>query len=226
MTDLHPTDARLARLEAQVRRQRIALIAAGLVGTGALLAGFAAPSPKTIEAQAIRIVDAAGKPRILIGAPPPAAGRLRDDGQTASIVVLGPDGADRVILGEAPNPRLDGKSYPRVAAAYGLVLHDAKGSERGAVQYLDNGRGVMALDHPGGDAVALIANEKTGFAGLTVNYGNPIGQYTEGVRIGTKGDEAWLSLQDRAGGERARLSTAGSAAPKLETRAAGAAAAP
>jgi hypothetical protein len=78
--------------------------------------------------------------------------------------VLGPDGANPVILGEALNPRLDGRSYPRVAAAYGLVLH-AKGSERGAVQYLDNGRGVMALDRPGGDAVALIANEKTGLPG-------------------------------------------------------------
>lgn len=226
MIDDDATDVRLARLEVMVRRQRFALIVAGLAGAGALLAGFAAPSPRTIEAQAIRIVDAAGKPRILIGAPPPAEGRTRSDGQTASIVVLGPDGADRVVLGEAPNPRLDGRSYPRVAAAYGLVLHDAKGSERGAVQYLDNGRGVIALDHPGGDAVALIANEQTGFAGLTVNYGNPIGQYTEGVRIGTKGDEAWLSLQDRAQGERARLSTSGQAAPALVTRPAGTPAAP
>ena len=131
-----------------------------------------------------------------------------------------------MFVGEAPDPRLDGKSYPRVAAAYGLVLHDAKGSERGAVQYLDNGRGVMALDHPGGDAVALIANEKSGFSGLTVNYGNPIGRYAEGVRIGTKGDEAWLSLQDRAQGERVRLSTAGDAAPRLVTRPAGAPPAP
>lgn len=217
---------RLARLETQVRRQRIALVLMGLAGTAALLTAAAAPTPGTIEARAIRIVDAEGRPRILIGAPPPSAGRARKDGQTASIVVLGPNGADRVILGEAPDPRLDGKSYPRVAAAYGLVLHDARGSERGAVQYLDNGRGVMALDRPGGDAVALIANEKSGFAGLTVNYANPIGRYAEGVRIGTKGDEAWLSLQDRAEGERARLSTAGAAAPKLVTRPAGAPPAP
>ena len=217
---------RLERLERQVRQQRMMLIAAGIAGAAVLLTGFAAGPPDTIEAKAIRIVDAGGKPRILIGAPPPSDGRVRKDGQTASIVVLGPDGQDRVVMGEAPNPRLDGKSYPRVAAAYGLIISDNNGSERGAVNYLDNGRGVIALDRPGGDAVSMIVNEQSGFAGFTVNYANPLGKYEEGWRIGTKGDEAWLSLQDRAQGERARLSTAGSAAPVLVTRPAGAPPAP
>jgi len=218
-------DARLARLEHQVRRQQVALLAMGLVAGGGLLAAFA-PGQKTIEAQGIRIVDASGKPRILIGAPPPVAGRLRKDGQTASIVFLGDDGADRLIVGQEPLPRVDGKTYPRVADGYGLVLHDSKGSERGAVSFLDNGRGVIALDRPGGDAVAMIVNDRSGFAGVTVNYANPLGTYQEGVRLGTKGDEAWLSLQDRPQGERARLSTAGSAAPVLVTRPAGAPPAP
>ena len=217
---------RLERLERQVHQQRMMLIAAGIAGAAVLLTGFAAGTPDTIEAKAIRIVDATGKPRILIGAPPPSDGRVRKDGQTASIVVLGPDGQDRVVMGEAPNPRLDGKSYPRVAAAYGLIISDRNGSERGAVNYLDNGRGVIALDRPGGDAVSMIVNERSGFAGFTVNYANPLGKYEEGWRIGTKGDEAWLSLQDRAQGERARLSSLGSGAPGLISRPAGAPPAP
>lgn len=220
---MNDAEVRITRLERQVGRQRVMLIATGVVGAGLLVAGFAKEPPDMIETKAIRIVDAAGKPRILIGAPTPQDGRIRTDGQTASLVVLGPDGKDRVILGEAPNPHLGGRTFPRVAAAYGLTIHNKDGDERGAFTYLDNGRAVAALDRPGGDAVAMVTNEQTGFAGLTVNYENPLGKYAEGWRIGTKGDEAWLSLQDRAQGERARLSAAGSEAPRLVAKPAGAA---
>jgi hypothetical protein len=219
-------DQRLDRLERTVRRQRLVLGAVGLGGAAALLMALAPASPGTIEAQAIRIVDASGKPRILIGAPPSADGRQRKDAQTASIVVLGPDGSDRLVLGEAPAAFVGGKAYPRIASSYGLVIHDAKGNERGAFGFLDNGRAVLSLDRPGGDAVLLTANDKTGFAGLVVNYQNPLGKYAEGLRMGTQADTVWLSLEDRAEGERARLAVDGKAAPKLITRPAGAPPAP
>lgn len=218
MTRPDDLDQRLQALERTVRWQRRALLAVAALGAGLALAGFTAGRPDLIETRAIRIVDEAGRPRILIGAPPPAAGRNRTDGQTASLVVLGPNGEDRVILGEEPEPHIGGSTYPRVDAGYGLVIHDGQGSERGAFSFLDNGRGVVALDRPGGDAVALIVNDRSGFAGLTVNYANPIGSYAEGVRIGTHEDEAWLSLQDRPQTERARLSVAGDAAPALISR--------
>ena len=83
-------DQRLDRLERTVRRQRLLLSALGLGGAAAVLMALSPAKPGTIEARAIRIVDAAGKPRILIGAPPPADGRQRKDAGTASIVVLGP----------------------------------------------------------------------------------------------------------------------------------------
>ena len=220
------TELRIARLERALARNRAGFAAAGIVAIGVMVAGFGPRTPDVIEAHAIRIVDATGKPRILIGAPPPAKGRERQDGQTASMVVLDDKGRDRLILGEEPNPRLAGKSYPRVAGAYGLVLHDQNGSERGAMSWLDNGRGVIALDRSGGDAVAMIVNEQSGFAGFTVNYANPVGKYAEGIRLGTKGDTAWLALEDRADGERARLAVEGTEAPKLITRPAGAPPAP
>ena len=219
-------DQRFERLERTVRRQRLALAALGLGGAAALLMALAPASPGTIEAQAIRIVDVSGKPRILIGAPPPADGRQRKDAGTASIVVLGPDGADRLVLGEEPPVLVDGKTYPRIADAYGLLIHDAKGNERGGFSFLDNGRAILSLDRPAGDAVLLTANDKTGFAGLVVNYQNPLGKYAEGLRMGTQADTVWLSLQDRAEGERARLAVDSKAAPKLITRAAGAPPAP
>lgn len=219
-------DKRFERLERTVKRQRLALAAMALAGAAGLLTAFAPAGPGTIEARGIRIVDATGKPRILIGAPPPAEGRQRQDAQTASIVVLGPDGADRLILGEEPPVLVAGKTYPRIASAYGLLIHDAKGNERGGFAFLDNGRAVMSLDRPGGDAVLLTANDQTGFAGLVVNYQNPLGKYAEGLRMGTKADTVWLSLQDRAEGERARLAVEGKAAPKLIARPAGAPPAP
>lgn len=219
-------DQRLARLERTIRRQRLTLGALGLGGAAALLMALAPAAPGTIEAQAIRIVDASGKPRILIGAAPPTEGRQRKDAQTASIVVLGPDGADRLVLGEEPPVLVDGKTYPRIASAYGLLIHDAKGNERGGFSFLDNGRAILSLDRPGGDAVLLTANDKTGFAGLVVNYQNPLGKYAEGLRMGTQADTVWLSLQDRAEGERARLAVEGKAAPKLITRPVGAPPAP
>ena len=219
-------DQRFERLERTVRRQRLALAALGLGGAAALLMALAPASPGTIEAQAIRIVDVSGKPRTLSGAPPPADARQRKDAGAASIVVRGPDGADRLVLGEEPPVLVDGKAYPRIADAYGLLIHDAKGNERGGFSFLDNGRAILSLDRPGGDAVLLTANDKTGFAGLVVNYQNPLGKYAEGLRMGTQADTVWLSLQDRAEGERARLAVDSKAAPKLITRAAGAPPAP
>lgn len=215
-----PLTARLDRLERRVRRQRLVIGAMALCGAGALLAAFA-PASDTITARAIRIVGADGKPSIVIGAPPPAEGRLRKDAQTASIVFLDSAGHDRLIVGEEPNPVIAGKTYPRIAKAYGMLLHDQNGSERGGVGYFDNGRGVISLDRANGDAVEMVANDATGFAGLTVNYDAPLGQYQEGVRLGTKGDTAWLSLEDRAEAERARLAVEGTDAPKLVTRPAG-----
>ena len=88
MSEPVDTELRIARLERALARHRAGLAALGLVAIGLVVAGFAPGTPDVIEAHAIRIVDAAGKPRILIGAPPPAEGRERRDGQTASIVVL------------------------------------------------------------------------------------------------------------------------------------------
>lgn len=210
-------EAKLAGLQKQLRRQRVAIVTLTLSGAGLLTAGFAQPVPDTLTVKGIRVVDGEGRPRILIGAPPPIEGRVRTDAQTASLVVLGPDGRDRVILGESPNPHLGGKTYPRIDAAYGMVIHDQAGSERGAMAFLDNGRGVVTLDRPGGDAVAMLVNDRTGFAGVTVNYANPIGQYAEGVRLGTRDDTAWLAMGDRSETERARLAVEGAAAPNLKT---------
>ncbi|MEP7098403.1 MAG: hypothetical protein ABI748_12125 [Dokdonella sp.] len=217
---ISPSDVtrRLDNLERQNRRLRMALFAGASIIIIALLCAFTAnDADRVLRARGIEIVDATGHERILIGAPPPADGRKRKDGQTASIVVLGPDGSDRVILGEEPNPIINGKTYPRIDAAYGLLIHDKQGSERGGVSAIDNGRGVISLDRPGIDAVEMVVNDKTGFAGLTVNYARPMGEYAEAIRLGTKGREAWWALSDENSKERARLSIDGDSSPAMRT---------
>jgi len=219
----HGTDSiillhRIEKLEKQLKRQRLVGGLAVLLVLGVGLTGFVASKSEYLHVRGITITDATGKPRILIGAPNETTGRKRKDAPTASVVVLGPDGQDRVILGEAPNPVLQGKTYPRIAASYGLTIHDQTGQERGGMSFLDNGRGVIALDRQNQDAVELIVNDKTGFAGITMNYERPFGQYKEAVRIGTKGTEVWWALSDTSEQERASLYVQDATAPTLNLR--------
>ncbi|TGD80457.1 hypothetical protein [Hymenobacter wooponensis] len=216
----HGTDSatllhRIEQLEKQVKRQRLMGSLGALLVLAVGLTSFAASKSEYLHVRGITVTDAAGKPRILIGAPTETTGRKRKDAPTASVVVLGPEGQDRVILGEAPNPVLQGKTYPRIAASYGLTIHDQTGQERGGMSFLDNGRGVIALDRQNQDAVEMIVNDKTGFAGITMNYERPFGQYKEAVRIGTKGTEVWWALSDTSEQERASLYVKGTAAPVL-----------
>jgi hypothetical protein len=211
---------RIEKLENQLKRQRLISLLGALLVVGVGMSSFMAGNSQYLHVRGITITDAAGKPRLLLGAPNETTGRKRKDAPTASLVVLGPDGQDRVILGEAPNPVIQGKTYPRIAASYGLTIHDQTGQERGGMSFLDNGRGIIALDRANQDAVEMIVNDKTGFAGLTMNYERPLGQYKEAVRIGTKGQEVWLALSDTSEQERASLYVQDANAPTLKLRAA------
>jgi hypothetical protein len=73
------------------------------------------------------------------------------------------------------------------------------GDERGAYEYLSNGRVVMTLDRPGHEAWAAIVNDKTGFAGMSLLY--PPGSANGGnaIEIGTEGGESYLRIKDTDG---------------------------
>ncbi len=210
---------RLDQLEVRLRRQRFAAFLSAGIAVVFILSSFLPGNPVYITARGIRIVDGNGKPRILLGAPNEGTGRIRKDANTASMVVLGPDGQDRVIIGEEPDPVVQGKTYKRIAAAYGMTIHDSSGHERGGMAFLDNGRGVIALDRKGQDAVALIVNDVSGFAGLTGNFERPLGDYKEAFRLGTKKNEVWLDLTDTAENIRAALHVAGAGQPVLSLKA-------
>lgn len=212
---------RVSQLEKQVKRQRLIGTVCGLCLLGAGFTSFVAKDPAYLRVRGLTVVDSQGRARILLGAPAETIGRRRKDATTASLVILGPQGQDRVILGEAPNPVIHGKVGQRIAPAYGVTIHDSTGQERGGMCFLDNGRGVIALDRQNQDAVEMVVNDKSGFAGLTMNYERPFGQYKEAVRIGTKGTQVWWALSDTSEAERASVHVVDSQVPKLIVRPAG-----
>ncbi len=207
-------DQRFRALQRQIRWLQLVCGALGLLLCAATTTALV--GRQYLQVRGVTIVDESGKPRILIGAPPEIGGRKRIDAQTASIVVLGPQGQDRVIVGEEPNPLIAGKPYPRIGAAYGMLIHDQTGQERGGISNFDIGRSVISLDRQNQDAVEMIENDRTGFAGMTVNYARPFGQYAEAIRVGTRGEEAWWALNDGVGTERAGVHLTGArGAPSL-----------
>ncbi len=163
-------DQQLEQLLREVRRLRSAVIALSVVAIAAGVIG-ATSAPSVVRAKGLVIVDDAGRERILLGAPTPvSATRTRRGAATSSLVFLGPDGADRVIVGESPQPQVQGHAVKRIAPAWGVVIHDPRGSERGGIAFLDSGRAVMALDYPTHDAIGMVVDDKTNSARLLLTY--------------------------------------------------------
>jgi len=211
-------ESRLAMAERQLRLMWLVCLLELVAFGVSLCVIFLTPSvaaqgssTQVIRARGIIIEDAQGRPRILIGAPfPQVPERTRKDGQTAALVLLGENGADRLIVGEAPNPPGGGA---RIAPGVGVTVHDPKGRERGGFGFLGDKRAVFALDRTTGDAVGAMVNDETDFAGFIANYPTR----KTGVEIGTKGQEAFVRVLDRSDKPRASLSLASDGTPSLVT---------
>ncbi|HWT51707.1 MAG TPA: hypothetical protein VN113_05960 [Caulobacter sp.] len=79
-----------------------------------------------------------------------------------------------------------------------MLIFNPAGDERGGFTYLDTGRSVISLDRAHGEGVYMTVNEKSGFAGLVANYDTgKVGDYAEGLRIGTLGERAFAQASNR-----------------------------
>jgi hypothetical protein len=167
----------------------------------------AASGSRVLRAKGLIIEDAQGRARVLLGSPLPAASeRIRQDASTTSMVFLDEQGHDRLTLGEEPEPQIAGKVSPRmhrIAPGFGVVIHDSNGDERGTYGWLGNGRALITLDRPGLDAWAAVVDDKTGFAGMRVEYPPDVARDSNAIEIGTKGREAFVRLQDTKEKDRA-----------------------
>jgi hypothetical protein len=160
-----------------------------VVVAGGLLVG-AVSAPEVVRARRIVIEDAEGRERIVLDA-------SRVDTRP-SLTFRSEAGATRLSLGEQPDPVIGGKTYPRLSPAWGMLIYNPAGHERGGFTYLDAGRSVISLDRRYGEGVYMTVNEKSGFAGLVANYDTgKVGDYAEGLRIGTLGNQAFAQASNR-----------------------------
>lgn len=218
-------DATLRHLQRQIFWSRAIAILALLGVIAIAITWFAsahANRDDILRTKGIIVTDAQGHDRILIGAPAIAAVKSTSAyGSTNSIVFLNRNGTYHLALGQAPAPAVngkapivDGKPVKRIGNGdnYGMALYDTHGSERGGMVFLGGAsRAVIALDRawPARDAIGLMVDDKTGFAGLGVNYANG----NSGFELGTQGDATSITLSDPQNRERANLQIKGPAAP-------------
>lgn len=113
----------------------------------AVLAG---EQDKVLRARGIVIEDDKGRPRILLGAPIAKVEGRKDQEDIYGMIVVGENGADRVIVCyPLPGAQRQGES------AGGVLLNDARGSERGGYVAADNGEIVLTLDGTKDEAIKL-----------------------------------------------------------------------
>lgn len=212
-------DMTLRRLQRQiVWSWSIATIA--LLGVIAIAVGWFASAHANrdgiLRTKGIIITDAQGLDRILIGAPALATNATTEKyGRTNSIVFLNKTGGYHLALGQTPAPVVNGKAVgARIGNGddYGVTLYDTHGNERGGMGFIGGaGRAVIALDRswPAADAIGLMVDDKSGFAGLGVNYANG----NSGFELGIQGDTTSMTFRDPQGHKRANLEIKGPVAP-------------
>lgn len=210
-------DDALRRLQRQLAWSRgIAILA--LLGVIALAIAWYATTRShhggILRTQGIIVTDAQGHDTILIGAPAIAAsGQTKKYGDTNSIAFIGPSNTFRLFLGQAPEPVVEGKATRRIGNGdvYGVTLYDTQGNERGGMGFIGGAdRAVVALDRPGMDAVGMMVDDKTGYAGLMLNYAKGADSSFE---VGTRNGVLSVVARDPRGTERAVLKVEGPQAP-------------
>jgi hypothetical protein len=222
MKDL--TDSGVGRLESKVNGLRTLCILQLCLLIGFAVWSFPAArvkaqnAPEVLRTRGLVIEDSQGRARVVLGAPfPRVQERKRHDATTEAIVFLDETGNDRLILGEGPDPNVNGKISPRIAQSFGMFIHDTKGNERGGFSWLDNGRASISLDRPDQDAWAAIVDDKTGLAYMVTYYAPEIaGRNTTGIVTGTQGSTAFFHLKDTKDADRAVLQVAGDGKPSFQ----------
>lgn len=152
-----------------------------------------------VRTRGLIIEDANGRARVLLGAPlPEASDRLRKDNGYEAMVFLDEKGNDRLSLGEMLPAQINGavpKRRSRIAQGFGFIIDDPIGNERGGFSFLDNGRALLSLDRPNGDAWSALVDDSNGFAGTLSIYDRTVGHGATGIFSGTQGKRAFVDIK-------------------------------
>ena len=156
-------ETRINQLERMLRRFQIGAVIVVVAVVAAAYLYFDAnrvsadEAAKILRVRGLIIEDAQGHERILIGAPAPTVPGRRRQEETTGLIVLGENGADRMVVGYAPDPQSGGRISRRIGSGPGIAINDKDGNERAGLGMMDNdGRVSLGLDYPsGGEAVTL-----------------------------------------------------------------------
>ncbi len=208
---------RIERIERAFRAWRFI----GLAASTALLAllcmswGRAREPQDVLRIKGLIVEDAAGRPRILIGAPVPAVPERKRQDPASGLVLLGETGFDRLQIGGVGGPQMGGVVQKRVAEATGLMVCDEEGDERAGFGHFANGQVGWGLDYEGGEAIVAAVLPDQGLAGIMLNAEVDQGNPTRIMLSTQRGEGASLRLCDDQGTERAALEIGGLGAPAL-----------
>jgi hypothetical protein len=169
MDQMRQLEQELAALRMRVRRLTIMITVSACV----LFAAALAPQDQVIRARGLVITDAAGRDRVVLGAP---MANVTDDArlaQSIGIVVLDSMGRMNVALGaQTPLILADGRVGTRVAGRAGLTIYDPRdGKERGGIGAFEDGRANVCLDYDEGqkEAVCLAVAPADQYAAVLLN---------------------------------------------------------
>jgi hypothetical protein len=160
------------RLEATERRVRVLGAVAVLLGATVLI-GALQPQADVLHARGLVITDAAGRERIVLGAPMREASADGKLAQATGLAVLDSVGRLQVALG-ADNPLVlaSGQLGTRITSNAGLTVYDPRnGSERGGISAFSDGRANVCLDYGTGSKEAACMSVAPGdkYAAVILN---------------------------------------------------------
>jgi hypothetical protein len=169
MNPIQRLERDVAALRTTVRR----LTATIVVGACAVLVAAVAPQDPILRARGLVITDAAGRDRVVLGAP---MALVTDDArlaQTIGVVVLDSLGRMNVALGaQTPLILADGRTGTRIAGRAGLTIYDPRdGKERGGMGAFEDGRVNLCLDYDQAqkEAVCLAVAPADQYAAVILN---------------------------------------------------------
>lgn len=167
--DLSALTRRLARTE---RRVRVLTLVAVMLGATTLAAARSG-SPDVLRARGLVITDAAGRERIVLGAPMEQASETPTLRGATGIAVL--DTARRMLVALGiDNPVVldSGRIAKRIASAAGLTIYDPRnGKERGGMAAFVDGRANVCLDYGTGvkEAACMSVAPDDDYAAVILN---------------------------------------------------------
>lgn len=150
--EVHELQQEVAELRRAVRRLTALLI---LAVSGLLVAALA-PQDSVIRARGLVITDAAGRDRVVIGAPMSEASNDRKLKDAIGVAVLDSLGRMNVAFGaRTPLVLEGGRLGSRIAGMAGLTIYDPRdGKERGGMGAFLDGRANVCLDYGKGQKEA------------------------------------------------------------------------